>query len=410
MQAVNIVFLIFGVVIATHIHDVVAQGVFNVLDSGAKGDGKTDDTQAFIKAWDATCKEPTGIPKMVIPKGRSFLVMPTTFPGPCKAKNISVELAGTILAPESPKAWAGKDSGGWIIFANIAGLKVYGGGVIDGRGKAWWEQSCHNPKGLNHAGCSKRQPTAIHFIKTDGGQFRDITVQNGQMFHVALMGLDGFEAYNIKINAPIEAPNTDGIHTMNVKNVVIADSQFRSGDDCVSIGQGSSFVYVRNCHCGPGHGVSIGSLGSGGENVAVEEIHVEKIQFVGTMFGCRIKTYPGGKGYCRKVTYKNSNFTNVLNPIFIDQYYFTPETVNEGSAVKISDVTFEGLTGTADTTVTSAITMKCSKMLGCDGIKFNKINITPVKPGVKLVSTVKNARGAVLGAVEPALPDLVKSA
>ncbi|RZC48003.1 hypothetical protein C5167_040935 [Papaver somniferum] len=398
------ILLIFGLIISTYIHVASARGVFNVMKFGAVGDGIRDDTQAFLKAWAATCGDPKGIPKMLVPRRRTFLVGPVDFVGPCKATNVTVEIGGTIVAPLSTRAWA-KDVHTWLKFNNIHGLTVNGHGVIDARGKAWWEQSCHNFKHQNQPGCTQLQPAAINFWGTNAGTFRDMTVKNAAMFHVTLLGLDGFEVHNININSPEDTPNTDGIHTQNVKHVTIADSQFRSGDDCVSIGDKSSYVYVRNCHCGPGHGVSIGSLGSGGTEAQVEEIHVENIKFVGTMFGCRIKTYQGGKGYCRAVTFKHSNFTNVLNPLYIDQHYFSNNPV-ETSAVRISDVTFDDLRGTTDIRTPSAISMKCSNVVACTGLKFNNIHLTPAKPGTKLVSTINNAHGAVLGRVEPPLVGL----
>ncbi|RZC48002.1 hypothetical protein C5167_040934 [Papaver somniferum] len=398
------ILLIFGLIISTYIHVASARGVFNVMKFGAVGDGIRDDTQAFLKAWAATCGEHKGTPKMLVPRRRTFLVGPVDFIGPCKAINVTVEIGGTIVAPLSTRAWA-KDVHTWLKFNNIHGLTVNGHGVIDARGKAWWEQSCHNLKHQNQPGCTSLQPAAINFWGTNAGTFRDMTVKNAAMFHVTLLGLDGFEVHNININSPEDTPNTDGIHTQNVKHVTISDSQFRSGDDCVSIGDKSSYVYVRNCHCGPGHGVSIGSLGSGGTDAQVEEIHVENIKFVGTMFGCRIKTYQGGKGYCRAVTFKHSNFTNVLNPLYIDQHYFSNSPV-ETSAVRISDVTFDDLRGTTDIRTPSAISMKCSNVVACTGLKFNNIHLTPAKPGTKLVSTINNAHGAVLGRVEPPLVGL----
>ncbi|KAI3950956.1 hypothetical protein MKW92_021626 [Papaver armeniacum] len=348
MGTFNILFVL-GVVISTHLHVVVAQGVFDVTDPkyGALGDGKKDDTQAFTKAWADTCAATAGIPKLVVPKGKTFYVGPTSFMGPCKAKNVTFELGGTIVAPQNPSAW---DTQGW--FGNMDRIQwcgwtplVNGGGVFDGRGRGWWEKSCHQNRHLN-------APRRMHQDTTD------ITVQNGQMFHVTLLKLEGFEVYNVKINSPEDSPNTDGIHTQDVKQVTIADSQFRGGDDCVSIGDRSSFVYVRNCHF-VDLDTDIGSLGKGGKNADVEEIHVERIEFVGTMFGARIKTYKGGKGYCRKISYKNSNFTNVMNPIFIDQFYL--------------DV------GVSDTP--NALTTNCS-----------------------------NAKGAILGKVEPAVTTLISSA
>ncbi|XP_026382967.1 polygalacturonase-like [Papaver somniferum] len=405
---------VLGVVISTHLHVVAAQGVFDVTDPkyGAVGDGKKDDTQAFTKAWADTCAATAGIPKLVVPEGKTFFVGPTSFMGPCKAKNVTFELGGTIVAPENPAAWnsAKGGPGTWLVFNGVTSLLVNGGGVIDGRRKGWWEKSCSNTKRLGAPGCTKTQPAAINFWGTSGGQFRDITVQNSGMFHVTLLKLEGFEAYNIKINSPEDSPNTDGIHLQDVKQVTIADSQFRGGDDCVSIGDRSSFVYVRNCHCGPGHGVSIGSLGKNGAQADVEEIHVEKIEFVGTMFGARIKTYQGGKGYCRKISYKNSNFTNVMNPIFIDQFYWSTNKNEVGSAVSISDVTFEGLTGTTDVKTPTAISLSCSKLIPCSGIKISNVNLTPAVAGTKLTSNCSNAKGTILGKVEPAVTSLISSA
>ncbi|KAI3973275.1 hypothetical protein MKW92_048288 [Papaver armeniacum] len=128
------------------------------------------------------------------------------------------------------------------------------------------------------------------------------------------------------------------------------------------------------------------------------------------MFGARIKTYQGGKGYCRKISYKNSNFTNVMNPIFIDQFYWSTNKNEVGSAVSISDVTFEGLTGTTDVKTPTAISLSCSKLIPCSGIKISNVNLTPAEAGTKLTSNCTNAKGTILGKVEPAVTSLISSA
>ncbi|XP_019052461.1 PREDICTED: polygalacturonase-like [Nelumbo nucifera] len=115
---------------------------FNVRDYGAAGDGSTDDSQAVLKAWSAMCKTPTGIPTMVVPSGKTFLVNPISFDGPCMAKKISVQIIGNIIAPSKTDAWKGKDQSTWIRFAKVSGLSVSGPGTVDGRGSAWWDQSC----------------------------------------------------------------------------------------------------------------------------------------------------------------------------------------------------------------------------------------------------------------------------
>lgn len=60
---------------------------------------------------------------------------------------------------------------------------------------------------------------------------------------------------NVHITSPDESPNTDGIHIGRIKNVRILDSFLGVGDDCISIGDGSIDVYIKNIMCGPGHGI-----------------------------------------------------------------------------------------------------------------------------------------------------------
>ncbi|KAJ1393545.1 Regulator of chromosome condensation, RCC1 [Sesbania bispinosa] len=68
---------------------------------------------------------------------------------------------------------------------------------------------------------------------------------------------------NLQVLAPAFSPNTDGIHIRATKGIEVKDSLIRtvSGDDCISIVRNSSWIRIRDISCGPGHGISIGSLG-----------------------------------------------------------------------------------------------------------------------------------------------------
>ena len=66
---------------------------------------------------------------------------------------------------------------------------------------------------------------------------------------------------------------------------------------------------------------SVGSLGRGGTEVEVEDIRVAHVNFTGTTNGARIKTWPGGTGYVRGIEFFDIRFSNVQNPIIIDQFY-----------------------------------------------------------------------------------------
>ncbi|KAK9141701.1 hypothetical protein Syun_011101 [Stephania yunnanensis] len=116
--------------------------VFNVEDHGAVGDGITDDSPAFLKAWNQSCGANTGVPIMYVPQGKSFLLNPISFYGPCNNKGVIIQVMGEILAPSTPKTWDGIDPTLWISFSNVYGLSIRGSGTFNGRGSGWWNQSC----------------------------------------------------------------------------------------------------------------------------------------------------------------------------------------------------------------------------------------------------------------------------
>lgn len=80
---------------------------------------------------------------------------------------------------------------------------------------------------------------------------------------------------NITITAPADSPNTDGIHTGNTNYINILDSNIGTGDDCISIGAGTSNINITGVNCGPGHGISIGSIGKYSLDQNVEGVKVQ---------------------------------------------------------------------------------------------------------------------------------------
>lgn len=60
---------------------------------------------------------------------------------------------------------------------------------------------------------------------------------------------------SVKVLASGESPNTDGIHVQNSNDVTILNSKISSGDDCVSVGAGTTALWIENVICGPGHGI-----------------------------------------------------------------------------------------------------------------------------------------------------------
>ncbi|KAF3453693.1 hypothetical protein FNV43_RR04134 [Rhamnella rubrinervis] len=371
---------------------------FDVMDYGAVCDGTTDDSQAFFKAWNAACSSETENPSIIIPK-QTFLVNPVVFRGPCKAKNINFLILGRVLAPDSPQAWEGLDPSQWLVFHGVSGLRVSGSGLIDGRGNGWWEQSCRDHPDLE--GCTSLAPTALNLISCKRSSLKDIHFVNSSQTHVLIMGCDGMDIGNLMIQAPEISPNTDGIHIQASNDVIISNITVGTGDDCISIGDSTSNIYISNVGCGPGHGISIGSLGKSGNMVQVENIHVSKVYLKGTTNGVRIKTWQVGKGYVRGVTFKDLYFDSVENPIIIDQNYCNIRGACKElqSGVHISDVVFINFYGTSSTDV--AINLNCSRSVACTEILLKSIQLTSASIGHTLTSNCTNAFGYTFGMVQP---------
>ncbi|KAL3840965.1 hypothetical protein ACJIZ3_025556 [Penstemon smallii] len=115
----------------------------DVISYGAVGDGITDDSKAFQLAWKAACTEGSDIVNITftVPSGKTFLVSPTSFEGPCTSRSITFEILGKILAPErSAWTWENRRVGKWLSFHLVNGLNLIGNGLgqIDGQGQSWW--------------------------------------------------------------------------------------------------------------------------------------------------------------------------------------------------------------------------------------------------------------------------------
>lgn len=82
-----------------------------------------------------------------------------------------------------------------------------------------------------------------------------LTSLNSQMFHVVINGCQNVKTQGLKISAAGNSPNTDGIHVAQSSTVTILNSIIGTGDDCISIGPGTSNLWIQNVACGPGHGI-----------------------------------------------------------------------------------------------------------------------------------------------------------
>ncbi|PPR93986.1 hypothetical protein GOBAR_AA26682 [Gossypium barbadense] len=323
----------------------------NVDSFGAVGDGVSDDTQAFRKAWDTACSTRKSV--LLVPPGRRYLVNATKFKGPC-AERLIVQIDGTIVAPDEPKNWDPDLPRLWLDFSKLQGVAFQGKGVIDGSGSKWWAASCKK----NKSNPCRGAPTALTIDSSSSIKVKGLTIQNSQ-----------------QMNFVISNPNTDGIHITKSTNVVLQDCKIGTGDDCISIVNGSSTIKMKRIYCGPGHGVSIGSLGEDNSVGIVTNVVLDTALLRETTNGVRIKTWQGGSGYVRGVRFENVRMEDVAKPIIIDQFYCDSPTTcqNQTSAVQISQIVYRNISGT--TKSKQAIKFACSNTVPCSNLVLSNVNL-----------------------------------
>ncbi|KAI6671982.1 hypothetical protein NL676_006867 [Syzygium grande] len=335
--------------------------VLSVDDHGARGDGVSDDTAVIGKVWKLACS--LAVPtRILLSAGKTYLFRSIDFAGPCGSK-VTLEIAGSIVAPKDPEAWEGLNPHRWIYFHGVKHLTLAGGGKINGMGWEWWDRSCKT----NATNPCHPAPTAVIFHRCKDLIVRNLRVINSQQMHVAFTNCRRVKASNLRVIAPAVSPNTDGIHISASRGVQIEDCIIRTGDDCISIVSNSSRITVRNIICGPGHGISIGSLGKLNSWADVHDVVVDGALVSNTENGLRIKTWQGGGGSVTNVIFQNVWMENVSHPIIIDQYYcdsFQP-CPNQTSAVKVGNIQFLGIRGTSATE--NAMILPAAMMLHVKG-------------------------------------------
>ncbi|MQL73478.1 hypothetical protein Taro_005834 [Colocasia esculenta] len=326
----------------------------------------------------------------LVPSPGTFLLpRQVIFSGPCRSNTILFQVAGNVVAPRG--LWTSDVTSSWISFRYISGLSIYGSGKFDGQGFDWW--ACRTSRSVGVAFC-------------DGFRLYGVTFANSPSKHLTLFGSQWAVIDGITVSSPQDSPNTDGLLIQQCQHVQVTSSSFASGDDCVAIGTGSSDVNISQITCGPGHGISIGSLGGGGSRAEVENVRVSSCNFFNTMFGARIKTWPGGSGFAREISFEDITFTAVQYPVIIDQYYCggAAGCPNKASAVEVSNVRYVGLAGTSASN--KAIRLECSKNVPCTGILLDNVVIRSAVRGKPTSSSCYNARGWTKDQVVPTVPCL----
>ncbi|KAJ1414427.1 Pectin lyase fold/virulence factor [Sesbania bispinosa] len=365
--------------------------IYNVVDFGANPNGQNDSTEAFLSAWNKACGSPNPT-AIYVPQGQFLLGSSMRFSGQyCGNNAISITIDGTLVAPSDYSVIGG--AGYWLTFDQVSGVSIHGG-VLDGQGTSLWD--CKTSGKTN---CPIGAST-IGLIDSENIVITGLTSLNSQLFHILINGSHNIKMHGVTIMADGNSPNTDGIHIQYSSDVTILKPRIRTGDDCISIGPGTSNLHIEDVACGPGHGISIGSLGWYLNEPGVKNVTVKKATFSKTQNGFRIKSWGRPSiGFVRHVHFAHAIMEDVQNPIVIDQNYcpFYEGCPSEASGIIVGDVSYKDIQGTSATKV--AVRFDCSSVHPCKRIRLEDLKLT-YKDQVPQ-ALCNHAGGTALGTVQP---------
>ncbi|UDF03326.1 glycoside hydrolase family 28 protein [Asticcacaulis sp. AND118] len=278
---------------------------------GAKGDGVSDDTAALQAALSACPRG--GLVR--VPAGR-YLTAPLFL-----KSDMAVELAegADILGHRDVSKWPvlpgilpdadGEERsclGSWegeadtchaalfnLLF--LHNVQIYGRGLIDGQAgfDTWWRRPKARFEGW--------RPRLIFMVDCEQVILEGLTLKNSPSWTVHPMMSRSLTFAGLRIEAPADSPNTDGLNPESCSDVTICGIDFAVGDDCIALKSGkismarrgvrpTRRVRISNCRMQDGHGaIVIGSEMASG----VYDVLVQTCLFINTDRGIRLKTRRG---------------------------------------------------------------------------------------------------------------------
>ncbi|MFY9728672.1 MAG: glycoside hydrolase family 28 protein [Bryobacteraceae bacterium] len=271
---------------------------FRVADYGAKGDGKTDDTAAIQRTFDAAAK--TGGTIVLRPgvylSGALFLKSGTHL-----RLDEGVVIRGVQSLegyPMMPTRVAGIEMKWPAALINVyeqSGVRISGKGTIDGDGKIWWDKYWslrrdYEPKGLRWAAdYDCQRPRLIQVYKSSNVDLEGPRLSRSGFWtvHICYSQKVTVDGVTIRNNIGGKGPSTDGIDVDSSSNVLVEHCDIECNDDAICLKAGrdadglrvnrpTGHVVIRDDTVRAGAaGITFGSETSGGiRDVEAHGIHV----------------------------------------------------------------------------------------------------------------------------------------
>ena len=382
---------------------VSAQTVYNVMDFGALGDGRSDDAVAIQQAIDKCSAEGGG--RVLMPRNHVFLS------GPVELKsNVELHLEATATLLCNPdeniyKLSAFGDNRGegmlWLYADGADNVSITGRGTIHGNGIRFMGAELADSYELKPLADTAFDPRPHVLTLTDCKNIviRDVTIREGAYWTVHLVGCDGAVIDGINLLNNLKIRNGDGIDLDHSRNIRISNCHITSGDDCICLKNRRETERYGSCH-----DIVVTNCVMSSRSCAIKIGSENMDSIYNVMFdNCIITNSNRGLGIQNRDegTVTNVTFSNIhmqLNlwsdvwwgkaePIYVtsyprasgnhkDQNWRFPKGVTEGRCGNVSHIYFNSITATSE----NGCFIGCDKPGRITDVHFDNVRIDLKKP------------------------------
>ena len=396
----------------------VAAPACNVFSFGAIGDGLADDTAA-IRAALAACAAPNST--VLLPAARAggapavFLSAPLNL----TAANLTLLVAGTLLASCDPSRFpivAGLPSYFpaywrwqpflWVFEAR--GVRVAGGGTIDGQGDcyfwpAWFNGSLVDPLNMH-------RPMLIEVFGGSDAVIEDVSTRRPPFWAIHPVYTTRFALRRLDVRSPVGSPNADCLDIDSSSFGEIVDCVLAGGDDNVAfksgrgaagaaLGAASHHILLRNTTLLHGLGVTVGAEVAGG----VHDIHVQGLVARNTLTAVHVQapryldaTWAAG-GAVESLLFEDISVAGVFTAIYFNMWWgeieatahafpssLSPPPAPNATTPRFANITVRnvaGLGSDAAQTIDAFMVgnLQCLPEAPCTGIELANISLRGYK-------------------------------